>query len=276
MAGRVKSLVKQVLKSAGYDVRRRENACFPYIRPVEIASLHFNFWIADVWGRLWYQEAFDDLRQEAEQLQLLVHPGDRVLEVGCHHGFFTMLLARVVGPTGFVCAVEASPENAMIAQAQITLNQVGGYVTVLHAAGGDCAGPLKVLSDNTGGNNHIITGDRVKFAEVQAVTGNDLDAKYGPFDFIKLDVEGFEANVLKGCTHILDRRPRVAIEIHCTDLPRYGSSVAEVLQLLNSNDYQGFVVRRPTHALEPFGQGQIAGVEPVNLFLRPRCKRGSR
>ncbi|HTW94787.1 MAG TPA: FkbM family methyltransferase [Tepidisphaeraceae bacterium] len=270
MPQRVKSLVKHVLKSAGYDVRRRENAIFPYARRIDLAGHQFDFWIADVWGRLWYEEAIDDVRREAEQLQLLVRPGDRILEIGCHHGFFTAMLAQAVSPAGFVCAVEASPENAMVAQAQITLNHLGGRATVLHAAGSDCPGSLSVQSNNGGGNNHIVLEDQLKSLEVEAVTGDELDAKYGPFNLIKLDVEGFEAKVLMGCTRILARRPRIAIEVHCAELPRYGSSVIELMKLLNASEYQGFVVKRPAYTLEPFAQENIGGDEPVNLFLRPR------
>jgi FkbM family methyltransferase len=268
MRQQMKSFLKNAIRSVGYDIRRRGTVAFPYLRRIEFAGQQFEFWIADECGRLWYQEILSHMIQEANQLQSLVEAGDRVLEVGCHHGFFTVLLAQRIGSSGFICGVEASPENALIAQAQVTLNQLGGHATVIHAAGSDSSGALQVRSGNEGGNNHIVVTENIPSLEVQAITGDELDERYGPFNFLKLDVEGFETKVLKGCKRMLERRPRIAIEVHGAALPGYGSSVAEVLELLHLDDYEGFMVRRPAYTLDPIARDQIAGDEPVNLFLR--------
>jgi FkbM family methyltransferase len=273
MKQRVKSLFKGALRSAGYDVRRRENVCFPYLRAIQFAGHSFDFWIANGCGRLWYEEVRSHMQQEADLLHRLVTGGERVLEMGCHHGFFTTMLAQTVGPAGYVCAVEASPENAMIAQAQITLNHLGGRASVLHAAGSDGPGSLNVRSENEGGNNHIVLGEDSAHVGVQAVTGDQLDSKYGPFTVLKIDVEGFETKVLKGCAGLLARRPRIAIEVHCAELTRYGSAVAEVIELLHLEDYEGFMLKRPAYVTERLDVNGISGGEPVNLFLTPSVRR---
>jgi FkbM family methyltransferase len=269
MRQQMKSFLKKAIRSAGYDIRRRGTVVFPYLRRIEFAGQQFEFWIADECGRLWYHEVLSHMIQETKQLQNLIEPGDRVLEVGCHHGFYTVLLAQRVGSSGFICGVEASPENALIAQAQVTLNHLGGHAIVIHAAGSDNTEALHVRSGNEGGNNHIVVTESIPSLEVQAITGDELDEKYGPFDVLKLDVEGFESKVLKGCKGMLERRPRIAIEVHGAALPGYGSSAAEVLELLHLDDYEGFMVRRPAYTLDPIAREQIVGDEPVNLFLRP-------
>ena len=63
----------------------------------------------------WLIRTFDNplrlLVQKPERiLQHLVHPGDHCLDVGCGYGYFAIPMARLVGPTGSVEAVDVQPE----------------------------------------------------------------------------------------------------------------------------------------------------------------------
>jgi len=54
-------------------------------------------------------------------------------------------------------------------------------------------------------------------------------------------------------------------------MPKYGTSVAEVLDLINLNDYEGTMVIRPDSVtIRPFVPGQLPATGIVNLFLSPR------
>ncbi len=60
-------------------------------------------------------------------------------------------------------------------------------------------------------------GDHVGYREVQAVTLDDLSSTYGFPDFIKVDTEGHEVQVLQGGPATLLSRPRFVIEIHSVE-----------------------------------------------------------
>jgi FkbM family methyltransferase len=191
-----------------------------------------------------------------------------VLEVGCHHGLHSVYLGRLVGPDGTVVAVEAEPGNALIAQAQLQLNGLDRCLVVAAAAGAQ-PGTVRIsLVDN------IISGAGVadELIEVPVVTGDELDRRHGPFTMMKVDVEGYEAKVLRGCAAIIKRRPRLALELHGPLLHHAGDRVEEVQAILAEVGYQGTVML-PTLEMIAYEPARLPALcrdhAKVNLFLTP-------
>ena len=91
-------------------------------------------------------------------------------------------------------------------------------------------------------------------------------------DLLKIDVEGFEAEVLRGAGRLLERGPRVALELHLDDVKRFGESARSVLELLPAERYRGEMMVRPGwHDLKPFrGPEDLPAGGVVNLFLWPK------
>jgi ubiquinone/menaquinone biosynthesis C-methylase UbiE len=63
----------------------------------------------------WLIRMFDNplrrlVQKPEEILQDAVHPGDHCLDVGCGYGYFTIPMARIVGPQGSVTAADVQPE----------------------------------------------------------------------------------------------------------------------------------------------------------------------
>src|SRR4030095_2928289 len=79
---------------------------------------------------------------------LELHKGDRVLHVGCGVGYYTAIIAEVVGPTGHVIGIEINPELASRACENLAyLN----HVEVVHGDGGECVtGPTDAVLINAG------------------------------------------------------------------------------------------------------------------------------
>ena len=57
-----------------------------------------------------------------QQREYTVQPGDTIVELGAYLGYYSMWLARQVGPTGRVCAVELIPETFQLLQRNLTEN----------------------------------------------------------------------------------------------------------------------------------------------------------
>lgn len=106
--------------------------------------------------------------------------------------------------------------------------------------------------------------------DVDLFTLDQLAHEHGFPQMLKIDVEGFEAHALKGAAQILKRRPKIAIEIHVEWVSRYGSSVGEVISLLNLKSYRVWILHH-RFSLEPWN-GQDFGEYPppkFTLFLLP-------
>jgi precorrin-6B methylase 2 len=69
----------------------------------------------------------------------LVQPGDRVVDVGAHVGYFTLLAARLCGPNGRVFAFEPHPDNFRLLERNIRENGAEN-VTAVRKAVADRAG----------------------------------------------------------------------------------------------------------------------------------------
>ncbi len=211
----------------------------------------FDFWLANRSAEQWYKEWFyaaGNPTWELDEFNSLINPGDRILELGSHHGFLTMMLAHKVKPTGFILSIDANPENTLICQAQIALNQLTNICKALPAAATDKPGPMQFAWRT---NSHAIVGSSSPESEasytVEGVTGDDLDREYGPFNVLKVDVEGFEVSVLRGCKELLARRPKLIVELHPTFMKEYGydDTLDDVYKLLGIEGYEGTMVLRP-------------------------------
>ncbi|MBI4056783.1 MAG: FkbM family methyltransferase [Elusimicrobia bacterium] len=153
--------------------------------------------------------------------QFRPHPGQTVVDVGAHQGLFTLDSALRVGPSGHVVSIEASPKNARLLEQNIFLNGLS-HVKAIHTAAGDSPREDILHETNLASGGHslsrqLIAGEREKRTPRQ-VRVDTLDhilelAGFNRADLIKIDVEGFCLNVLKGATKTLASRPRLVMEV---------------------------------------------------------------
>jgi FkbM family methyltransferase len=165
-----------------------------------------------------------------------VNPGDTVIDVGAHIGSFSIKAAKETGPAGTVVAVEPSSENFKLLERNIGMNGFSN-VRLLNAAGGDHIGSDKLrISQRRGGNSFFNQG--FKEVDVEQVEIKTLDSvveslKLGRVDFLKIDVEGSELNVLKGANKLLTiQHPKIAMETH-----PFGPSQEELINYLGNFHY---------------------------------------
>src|SRR5690348_14247261 len=87
-------------------------------------------------------------RRKQAELARVLRPGTCFLDVGAHAGLYTLLAARLVGPTGSVVAIEPLPSNVRILRRHLELNRLHN-VTVIEAAAGAKAGPGRFTSGDS-------------------------------------------------------------------------------------------------------------------------------
>ncbi|MDP1563167.1 MAG: FkbM family methyltransferase [Pirellulaceae bacterium] len=209
---------------------------------------------------------FHGKKREAAELghfRNLIQPGDCVWEIGAHIGFVTQFYSQLVGESGRVVAFEPGPENLKYLRANIATNP---NIELQPVAVCEFTGVVTLNVENLSGqNNSLVSNLPVLAANIQnagiqpqltqiEVPTVSLDAfrdtETRKPDFIKIDVEGVEARVLKGAQQILlEDRPVLMVELMC-DRPKS-------LELLAAANYRCYYVDGSTvdpHNLpdEPF------------------------
>lgn len=155
--------------------------------------------------RLSTRKSFD--QQVIKAAKLHIKEGDVVVDVGANIGYYTLLFAKLVGPSGKVYAFEPHPENFQILKKNILEN---GYRNVIleKKAVSSKNGIEKLYIDKDMATRHSFLKSFVttsKFVEVDTIT---LDSYFGKkkVDFVKIDVEGYEFQVLKGMNDLMDNK----------------------------------------------------------------------
>jgi FkbM family methyltransferase len=168
--------------------------------------------------------------------------GDIVVDIGAHMGRYTIISSKRVGTNGKVVAIEAHPGNFEMLNRNIKLNQLTNVIPLNYAVySKETKIKLYVPGEESGYTvyNTIMsnrTGNEDKFVEVNANTLDYLlqlnQIREEEVNWIKIDVEGAEFEVLKGATNVLSKSKDIEllIEIHGPDnyIP-----VVEFLNLYN-------------------------------------------
>jgi len=149
----------------------------------------------------------------------VLHPGGVFFDVGANVGFFAMLAARIVGPTGRAVAFEPVPANVEQVRANARRNRLDN-VTVLELAAGAIEGSATLsLAAHPGGAalaSVATVPDPIGsiVVAVASVDGLLAAGRVPPPDVVKIDVEGAEEEVLRGmATTLREHRPVVLCEI---------------------------------------------------------------
>ncbi len=167
---------------------------------------------------------------EIDAVRRALKPGDVAVDVGANIGVYTLEMARAVGTQGRVWAFEPDPANAVLLEKNVMRN---GYrnVTVIRAAVADFSGRSTIArhADNAGMHKLSETGD----VDVEVVRLDDLVQP--PVKFLKIDVEGAEAAVLRGAHRTIAQSPHLSalVEYNPSGLRAFGSNLEELVDSLS-------------------------------------------
>jgi FkbM family methyltransferase len=150
---------------------------------------------------------------EVELFQQLIYPGNHVVEAGSNIGAHTLFLANAVGPTGSVLAIEPQRLVFQTLCANLALNDIPNVDARQLALGSRPGTTMVPALDYTQSNNFggVALG---RYAEGETVQVIPLDSFNLPScDFLKIDVEGMETEVLEGAAATIARcQPVIYVE----------------------------------------------------------------
>jgi len=186
-------------------------------------------------------------RSLQQWLKAYVKPGSICLDIGAAEGYFTVLMAKLAGSNGAVYAFEPSELCE-----QVT------YHVELNRRTHDLA-PASVYKQfvvNQSSNrdpSSVSVDDVVHSASVKRV------------DVIKIDVDGAEADVLRGAHRTLERfHPHLCVEVHSRDLlTEVQRIVARYGYILRLEDAAPYEYRPIEYNAFLFSAGRNEGIAPV-------------
>ena len=172
----------------------------------------------------------DSLEPELAQLEHFLDPDSVFLDIGANTGVYTMKAAQHVGRNGIVIAVEPFPETLAMLYQNVALNGFGNVrIRGVCAAAETGAGMLWLNADKPNSFGLLNRGGNPRGISVLTVSLDDLLKweRLVRLDYLKIDVEGLEAEVLWGAQETIRRfRPLVQVEVNIQDvglaLPDYG------------------------------------------------------
>lgn len=143
--------------------------------------------------------------------------GMHVVDVGANFGYYSLLMADLVGPSGSVVAVEPNPAAVEMLTRSLELNGFASRSTVIAAAAGaeDGVGKLTV-PEGEPKNATVAVGNSATEGEAVAIRSLDAILADAPrVDFLKIDTEGAEEDVTLGLSQTIARwRPRIILEFN--------------------------------------------------------------
>jgi FkbM family methyltransferase len=180
-----------------------------------------------------------------EALARYLKSGDVFYDIGANIGFFTVIAARLVGPSGRVYAFEPVPDNAKGIRRNAQLNNLQN-ITVFEKAVSKSAGKADLLLTRHPGGAKLSTVGTPLNSEMKGVVAVDVvciddlvtSKRLPPPSVVKVDVEGAELDVLCGMSKTVQQfKPVVICEIDHKDKEGFTRGDQELTDLLCALDY---------------------------------------
>ena len=167
----------------------------------------------------------------------IVRPGDMVWDIGANIGLFSFAAAVAAGSGGYVLSVEPDTILVRLLRRSAAAGPHHAPVEVFPAAVAEKCGVARFcIARRNRSTNHLAgfgttqTGG-IRAAElVPTISLDSLAGHFPPPDVIKIDVEGAEAEVLKGAAAVLRAHPRIICEVA-------GENAVAVRDLLGESGY---------------------------------------
>jgi FkbM family methyltransferase len=197
------------------------------------------------WGVRLYLDPLSDLgsqfifnstyEPESQKIfEAVIKRGDTVIDIGANEGVFTCLALRIVGQQGRVIAVEPQSELRSIIEINCAINNFTNVQVETAALSPNKTEIMYMFPRINSGNSSIVRSYRwrKRTTKVAGIGFSELMRKYKitRVDFVKIDVEGYEPEVLESMFECITagRIKNVFVDFHESILERRGIDVRKI------------------------------------------------
>lgn len=159
-----------------------------------------------------------------------------IIDIGANLGYTALNMAKNLDKNGMLYAFEPDTTNHKNLKNNLQLNP-NSLIKIYKLGLGKTKGTAKleiVTPDNFGGNR-ISKNPILEYSEIDLITLDDFcnENNLTKVDLIKIDVEGFEFNILLGGKNIIkNHRPELYIEVDNNNLLNQNSSAKELVKFI--------------------------------------------
>ena len=188
-------------------------------------------------------------RRHKAFMRSCIKPGDTIIDVGAHVGYYTLFFAKSVGNNGRVVSFEPNPNNRNILKSNIERNGFNN-VELRPEVASDRKGEVELYmpDDENTGNGTLYASDAATQGTitVHSVSTGSLLLELGidTINMIKIDVEGHEVSVLQGLSNYLSQEPESApgilVEVNEYTLNNAGKTPKDVFTIMSSFGYSAY------------------------------------
>jgi FkbM family methyltransferase len=255
LAQRVQRFLRRPAREKYVSLAQRARRVFPEM-PIPLRLPSGAWWLAKksaLDGELLQGDAargggFE--RAEMQFVERLLRPGMTVLDVGAHHGLYTLMASKRVGARGRVIAFEPSPRERVRLARHLRINRCRNVKIAPFALGErEDEADLFLVEGAHDWCNSLrlpVVEEQTCTARVEVRRLDDVLKQMGieQVDFLKLDVEGAELGVLRGAEKLLHGAARPAILIEVQDLRTrpWGYAAREIVEYLSRAGYWWFTL----------------------------------
>lgn len=215
-----------------------------------VYGMRFRFKTEDAVGRHIYKHGiYEPLTTRWLQQNIRLETGDIAIDVGANIGWFSVLLDKQASPGAQVFAFEPDPMNCRLLRENVLLNAAtmvetleiavaeGDGSSLLHLYGTKNLGRHSLLSINVGPSIEVKTTSLDHFLERRALRPERVK-------LIKMDVEGYEAFVLRGMTRLLAQSPTLIAEFSPQTMRRSNLDPRQMLDLLDAYGFVPYTIEK--------------------------------
>ncbi len=211
------------------------------------------------------------LRQELD-------PGMTILDLGANIGYNVLLEAQYLDENCLIFAVEPDPRNFQFLQKNVNINGLEKIVQTYQLAMGEHSGSGILHVAKASNLNTMVSlphrEESTQDLQVTVMRLDDFMADKSPFNFLRMDIEGYEVEVLRGGIKTLSRAPgpvKIFFEVH----PHFYSverDISIVLQRLFDIGYEPkYLVSAGTPRPKLF---RVLGYSPQLVIRAGNFRRG--
>lgn len=176
--------------------------------------------------------------------------GEVVWDVGANAGATTYHFSKAVGSGGRVIAWEPDPFNFSYLLKNISLHSLTNVIAVNKALSGTTGTALFDMDGSTGAgiSDHLVYSQKANRSVVETISLQDACIQYGVPEFVKLDIEGGEVDVIRGALPFLKANRTIELSIETHRMRDESSTEPPIKSMLDSIGYSVICYE------DPYGQ----------------------
>ncbi len=257
MLNPMESILRAVISKTGTDnflihlIPTNEMYSENTVRKSNINGLYYNLDLSSFnnWSIFW---KISSEQRPKNILYNLIKQNDVIIDVGAHIGEVSMNMAqRTTG--GMVYSIEGYPPTYKKLTEHIAINNFKNIIPVLSGVGESKYNAEFSVNARNAGGNMIAKNSGNSNAGIEINTLDNILAQFDleKIDLIKMDIEGYEVNALKGAKEIIATyKPALFVEMSDQTLRKQGTSAADLFHTMKDLGYSSFLDVRTSANLD--------------------------